>query len=72
VEALPFCSYSFPEVRNFSSALRLSGYIVKAIETSTDTNNCFNYCKHCEVQMKIHAGPSGREVISLQKVDSYC
>jgi hypothetical protein len=26
--------------------------------------------KHCRIRMKINAGPSGREVISLQKVDS--
>ena len=26
--------------------------------------------KYCEIQMKIKAGPSGCEVISLQKVDS--
>jgi hypothetical protein len=36
VEALPFCSYPSSEVWNFSSALRFSRYIVKAIETSTD------------------------------------
>ncbi len=26
--------------------------------------------KHCEIRMKINAGPSGREAIALQKEDS--
>jgi hypothetical protein len=29
-----------------------------------------NSFKHCRIRMKINAGPSGRKVISLQKVDS--